>query len=184
MSVFDLRALRAEIEHAALCRIESVAFLPVTATVFAVASKNRAEELRRNFVVLLIRRRRVKGNRAGFQLLDVAHEVSLPLFYVAAVFLAEALPDQTPDASHQNAVGDEIMLDQWLVPCGPGLEGASSGFSCDSPEPDIHRHSKASADWSGFRRNSWIRTYRDMAMLPKLRMSTSHTRRDQRVFSL
>jgi hypothetical protein len=121
LAVFDLRALCREIEHPALRRIDRVAILPVAATVFAMASENRREELRGNFVVLLIRRGRVNGNRARFQLLDVAHEVSLLLFYIALVFVAQTLPDQTPDASSQNAIRDEIALNQRFVPGWPGL---------------------------------------------------------------
>ena len=102
MSVNDLRALCREIQHATLRRIEPVTFSPVTATVFAMASKNRREELRG-------------------KLLDVAHEGSLLLFYIAFVFVAQALLDQTPDASFQNAVRDEIALDQRFVAGWRGL---------------------------------------------------------------
>jgi hypothetical protein len=97
MSVFDLRTFRCEIEHAALGCVERIAISPVTATVFSVASQDRGEELRGNFIVLTISRARVNGNRAGFQLPDVAHEVSLLALRIAFVFGAETLRDETPD---------------------------------------------------------------------------------------
>ena len=119
MTVFDPCALRGQVEHAALRCVERIALLPRAATVFAMAAQNRGKEFRRNLVVLLIRHGRVDGDRTGFQLLDVAHQVSLLLFRVALVFAAETLGDETPDAGPQNPIGHKIALDQRFVPRGP-----------------------------------------------------------------
>ncbi len=48
--------------------------------------------------MLTIGRARVDGYGAGFQLLDVAHEVSLLPLRIAFIFGAETLRDETPDA--------------------------------------------------------------------------------------
>ncbi len=61
------------------------------------------------------------GDGAGFQLLDVAHQVSLLLFRIAFVFVAEALGDKTPDSGSQNPIGHKIALHQRFVPGGVRL---------------------------------------------------------------
>lgn len=127
MSVVDSRALRGEVQHAALRRVERVAWLPVAATVLTMASQNGGEELRGDLVVLLIRRGRMDGDRAGFQLPDVAHEMSLLPFRIALIFAAEALPDQTPYAGTENAIRYEIALDQRFEPGGFRFRDAVPG---------------------------------------------------------
>jgi hypothetical protein len=42
--------------------------------------------------------------------------MSLLLFWIALVFLAQALGNQTPDAGSQDPIGNQIVLHQSLVP--------------------------------------------------------------------
>ena len=112
MAVFNLSALRGEFEHAALRLIERVVFLKVTTAVFPMAAQNGGEEFRGNLVVLLIRRRRVNGDGAGFQLIDVPHQVSPLALRVAFIFFAETLGDKAPDPGPQHPIGQQIAFHQ------------------------------------------------------------------------
>jgi hypothetical protein len=67
------------------------------------------------------------GDRAGFQLLDIAHEVSPLLFRIAFVFVAETLHYKVPDSGPQNPIVHKVAFDQQFVPGGPGLKGMLSG---------------------------------------------------------
>jgi hypothetical protein len=51
------------------------------------------------------------GDRAGLELLDEARQVLLLGFDTAAIFLAQALPEQPADTHTDEPVGQEVAFD-------------------------------------------------------------------------